>query len=232
MKKKLMALSVAVVMILSLPGCGSKNIKLNQRTQTFTETAGEQMAATEAVSGTEAGAEAENGTEPGTETVAETATETAKAVAEVDRGSLNFSESPELSEKVNAGEIPSVESRLPGKNDVFVAHTDATGNALELGEYSGNLNMTGTSGSWGIARPVLESIVRYNTDGSYVPNVIKSFEYNSDYTVWTFHLREGMKWSDGDDFNADDITFWYYMVHINNFDTKASWEALKDTKTG
>ena len=92
--------------------------------------------------------------------------------------------------------------------------------------------MTGGGGSWGIARPVLECIIRYNADGSYVPNVVKSYEYNNDYTVWTFHLRDGMKWSDGDDFTADDITFWYYMVHINDLDSKASWDALKDNKTG
>ena len=39
-----------------------------------------------------------------------------------------------------------------------------------------------------------------------------------------------MKWSDGDDFNADDITFWFYMCHVSNFDTKKSWSALVDYK--
>ena len=83
MKKKLMALSVAVVMILSLPGCGSKNIKLNERTQTFTGAAGDQAVATEAASGTESGTGAESGTESGTEAVADAGagTETVKAVA-------------------------------------------------------------------------------------------------------------------------------------------------------
>ncbi|MBQ3890977.1 MAG: hypothetical protein II740_06460, partial [Lachnospiraceae bacterium] len=121
---------------------------------------------------------------------------------------------------------------MPEKDSVFVAVADAAGNALEIGEYGGNFSMGGGGGSWGIARPVLESIIRYNADGSYYPNVIKSYEHNDDCTQWTFHLRKGMKWSDGDDFTADDVTFWYYMVHINNFDTKASWEALKDSKSG
>ncbi len=118
--------------------------------------------------------------------------------------------------------------RLPVKEDVFVSQVDATGATLEIGTYGGTINLIGGGGSWDLSRPVLESIIRYNTDGSYVPNVIKGYEYNEDYTVWTFYLREGMKWSDGDDFNADDITFWYYMCHINNYDTKSSWTALKD----
>ena len=210
MKKKLIALSLAVVMVVALSGCSSKNIKVNQRTQTFAETAEETTQTTSA----------------------ESATESVKTVTEVDRNSLTYSEAPELSDLVKAGALPSVENRVPVKEDVFIAQTDAAGNALEIGTYGGNYNMTGGGGSWGIARPVLESIIRYNNDGSYVPNVIKSYEYNSDYTVWTFHLREGMKWSDGDDFTADDITFWYYMVHISDYDTKASWEALKDNKTG
>ena len=118
--------------------------------------------------------------------------------------------------------------RLPVANDVFVSQYDATGAELEIGTYGGVINLVGGGGSWDLSRPTLETIIRRNSDGSYVPNVIKSYEYNEDYTVWTFHLREGMKWSDGNDFNADDITFWYYMCHINNYDTKASWAALKD----
>ena len=118
--------------------------------------------------------------------------------------------------------------RLPVKEDVFVSQVDATGATLEIGTYGGTINLIGGGGSWDLSRPTLETIIRRQTDGSYVPNVIKSYEVSDDYKVWTFHLREGMKWSDGDDFNADDITFWYYCCHLTNFSTKKSWAALKD----
>ena len=121
-----------------------------------------------------------------------------------------------------------VEERLPVAEDIFVSQLDATGASLEIGTYGGTIDVKSGGGSWDLSRPTLETIIRRNSDGTYYANVIKAYEYNEDYTVWTFHLREGMKWSDGDDFNADDITFWYYMCHINNYDTKASWAALKD----
>ena len=136
-----------------------------------------------------------------------------------------FSEAPYIT---NLGTYGNVEDRLPVVEDIFVSQYDATGAQLEIGTYGGEINLIGGGGSWDISRPTLETIIRRNTDGSYYPNVIKSYEYNDDYTVWTFHLREGMKWSDGDDFNADDITFWYYMCHLTNFSTKKSWAALKD----
>ena len=118
--------------------------------------------------------------------------------------------------------------RLPVKEDVYISVADATGAPLEIGTYGGNINVRSGGGSWDLSRPTLETIIRRNSDGSYYANVIKSYEYSEDYKVWTFHLREGMKWSDGDDFNADDITFWYYMCHLTNFSTKKSWAALKD----
>ncbi len=211
MKKKLLALLMAGVMVLSLSACGNSNIKINKRTRTSTRTKIEQT---------------------GTATTkTETAAATPTPVA-ISLDKLTYSEAPELTAKVKAGTLPAVENRIPDKDNVFIARTDAAGNPLEIGVYGGNYCMPLGGGSWDIARPVLESIIRYNSDGTYVPNVIKSYEHNSDYTVWTFHLREGMKWSDGDDFNADDITFWYYMVHVNNYDTKAGWDALIDAKTG
>lgn len=126
------------------------------------------------------------------------------------------------------GITTAVEDRLPVEEDIFVSLTDANGAPLEIGTYGGTIDLVGAGGSWDLSRPTLETIIRRNSDGTYYPNVIKDYEHNEDYTVWTFYLREGMKWSDGDDFNADDITFWYYMCHINNYDTKASWAALKD----
>ncbi len=169
-------------------------------------------------------------TETQTTTTETTATETPAATEEVK--AEGFSEAPMLAELVSAGKLPSVDERIPNSDNVFVETSTATGGALEIGNYGGVINLTGAGGGWGLSRPTLESIIRYNTDGSYYPNVIKSYEHNDDYTVWTFHLREGMKWSDGEDFNADDITFWYYMCHLTNFDSKKSWVALKEDVNG
>jgi len=159
-----------------------------------------------------------------------TSTETSVSTEVAPEEVKGYSEAPMLAELVTAGTLPAVEDRIPNEDNVFVEKVDAAGTALSIGNYGGVINQGGVGGSWGIARQALESIIRFNTDGTYYPNVIKSYDVNDDYTVWTFHLREGMKWSDGDDFNADDITFWYYMCHINNFDTKASWKALIDYK--
>ncbi len=161
-----------------------------------------------------------------------TATPTPNVVEDVTVDVTTYKEAPILADKVAAGTLPKVEERIPDRDNIFVETNDAAGKALEIGTYGGVINMGPAGGGWGLSRPTLESIIRYNTDGSYYPNVIKSYEYNSDYTVWTFHLREGMKWSDGDDFNADDITFWYYMCHLNNFDGKKSWAALKENVNG
>lgn len=139
-------------------------------------------------------------------------------------------EAPMLTALVEAGTLPTLDERMPVEADRFVETVDATGAPLSIGTYGGTINMVNGGGSWDLSRPITESIIHYNTDGSYYPNVIKSYEHNADYTEWTFKLREGMKWSDGDDFNADDVTFWFYMCHVSNFDSKKSWSALVDYK--
>ena len=139
-------------------------------------------------------------------------------------------EAPTLTALVEAGTLPTLDERMPVEADRFVESVDATGAPLSIGTYGGTINMVNGGGSWDLSRPITESIIHYNTDGSYYPNVIKSYEHNADYTEWTFKLREGMRWSDGDDFNADDVTFWFYMCHVSNFDTKKSWSALVDYK--
>lgn len=139
-----------------------------------------------------------------------------------------YSEAPMLAEQVAAGTLPKVEDRIPDADNIFVDTVDVAGNLLEIGTYGGEISMSSGGGSWDISRPVLESIIHYNNDGSYYPNVIKDYEVSDDYKTWTFYLREGMRWSDGEVFNADDITFWYYQCHLTNFDGKRSWAALKD----
>ena len=48
-----------------------------------------------------------------------------------------------------------------------------------------------------------------------IPNVAQYLSVNEDATEFTFGLREGMRWSDGHPFTADDIMFWYEDVLKN-----------------
>ncbi|HLV37483.1 MAG TPA: ABC transporter substrate-binding protein [Spirillospora sp.] len=49
-------------------------------------------------------------------------------------------------------------------------------------------------------------ILNYET-GEYVPWLAESMTSNDTLDVWTLKLRDGVKWSDGEAFNADDVVF-------------------------
>lgn len=208
MKKRLFALLLAGTMAASLIACGGPS-DTTDTTPSGTQESTQQSSESNSEESNSEASNSEETTPPADE-------------------AAGYSEAPMLADLVSAGSLPKVEDRLPVEGDIFVDTKDAGGNALEIGTYGGVINLAGAGGSWGLSRPVLEGIIRYNSDGTYYANVIKEFSHNDDYTVWTFKLREGMKWSDGEDFNADDITFWYYMCHLTNYDTKKNWAALMD----
>ncbi|HHT74166.1 MAG TPA: hypothetical protein GX008_10685 [Firmicutes bacterium] len=122
-------------------------------------------------------------------------------------GANSFKEAPMLAELVKKGELPPVEERLPVASDVMVEP-----DLMSVGKYGGSLVITSNdSGHWDWGPWVEQSMFRFKQDGSgqVEPNVAKAFYSNEDATVWTIELREGMRWSDGHPFTADDVVFYY-----------------------
>jgi len=57
------------------------------------------------------------------------------------------------------------------------------------------------------------TLVRWSSQGyPIVPNLAKSYEISEDNREFIFHLRKGIKWSDGHPFTTDDILFWWKYI--------------------
>lgn len=67
-----------------------------------------------------------------------------------------------------------------------------------------------------------------NSDGSnkVTPWLATDSAWNSDYTTLTFTIRDGVKWSDGQDFSANDVVYTFDALKSDAaLDTNALWQA-------
>ena len=58
-----------------------------------------------------------------------------------------------------------------------------------------------------VSRQSCEYLARWEIDGSFTPWLLESWEINEDATEYVLNLRQGIKWSNGDDFTAEDVAF-------------------------
>ncbi len=88
-----------------------------------------------------------------------------------------------------------------------------------------NLNpFIGYSGtSYEIFHLNYDFLVGYDTDLSPRPELATSWETSDDGLVWTFHLREGVTWQDGEPFTADDVVFTYRYIIDNDLTNFTSY---------
>jgi peptide/nickel transport system substrate-binding protein len=133
--------------------------------------------------------------------------------ATVSLGAGKFREAPMLAERVEAGELPPVEERLPPEPVMVQV-------AEEIGTYGGELKigLAGTYSWYGDGQSAMgpETLLRLASDYSaIVPNIIRDHEFSNAGKTWTIHLIEGARWSDGDPFDADDLMFWYNDILLN-----------------
>ena len=121
-------------------------------------------------------------------------------------------ESASLQAQVDAGELPPVNERLP-ENPLVITPTDRPGQ--QGGDWNHAL-VGGGSLSMLVRYQGYEPLVRFTPDWSGVePNVAESYEVSEDGKVYTFKLRKGMKWSDGEPFTTEDIRFWYEDIFLD-----------------
>lgn len=57
-----------------------------------------------------------------------------------------------------------------------------------------------------------EGLLKFDRDNNIVAGLAESWEQSEDGLTWTFHLRDGLKWSDGSDLTADDFVFSWKRV--------------------
>lgn len=188
MTKRILALIISLVMVLSLiAGCASN------KGQTTTEKTQE-----------------ENTTEK---------------EGQAQTGTNKYKEAPMLAELVKQGKLPPVEERLPKNPRVGVIDIPKEDLKVEIGRYGGTLRLvdwdkgtTGHDASWinakgsqGLQCPGLA-----HDNLTLEPDFFESFDVSSDAKTFTFTLREGIKWSDGQPITTDDIKFWYEDVLWND----------------
>src|SRR6478735_1898016 len=117
-----------------------------------------------------------------------------------------------LRDLLRAGRIPAMVDRLP-THPRIINMKDA---GLQPGTYGGTVRTIIGSAKdirymtvYGYSR-----LVGYDTKLQLQPDIVMGFTSEND-TVFTFHLREGHRWSDGAPFTADDFRYWWEDVILD-----------------
>ena len=129
-----------------------------------------------------------------------------------------YKEAPDLKTQVDGGALPPLNERLP-ENPLVITPVE------RVGAHGGDWNhalVGGGSLSMLVRYQGYEPLLRFTPDWSGVtPNVAESFEASPDATEYTFKLRRGHKWSDGQPFTTEDVRFWYEDIFLDKDVTPA-----------
>ncbi|MBC7336546.1 MAG: ABC transporter substrate-binding protein, partial [Clostridia bacterium] len=119
-------------------------------------------------------------------------------------------EAPMLQELVKAGKLPPLQDRLP-KNPLTLKPIH------QIGKYGGTIRMFHMNLGNGPQEMMYgPSPLRWIDDGlNIAPGMCDTWETNADNSEWIVHIREGLKWSDGQPCTADDVIFAYQDLVMN-----------------
>lgn len=126
-------------------------------------------------------------------------------------GGTDLMESPMLTEQVEAGELPELSDRLPA-NPMVMEPWDGPG------RFGGTLNRaTANPDSASTHRAVAHAnLLEWNWEGDgAMPSLAEAYQPDETNTSFSFTLREGTKWSDGEPLTTADIEFAWDAFYAN-----------------
>ncbi len=138
-----------------------------------------------------------------------------------------YQEAPQLTDLVAEGKLPPVEKRLP-ENPAIVEPVN------QIGIYGGTWRKLamGALDMQLSSRMAYEPLVRWDRTGRrVVPGLAESWEIHDEGKTYVFHLRKGLRWSDGHPFTSEDFLFRHEDIHLNKTLTPVfpSWLAIGGT---
>jgi len=139
-----------------------------------------------------------------------------------------YQEAPALAELVRTGKLPPIEQRLPVTPFVVgpgVLMTEQQLPNWTPGKYGGTIRSAHASPNWApdiyvMANEPLLCSPDLSSD-AIRGNVAESFKVENDSKDFTFVLRKGLKWSDGEPVTTEDVRFTYEDILLNEQVTPA-----------
>lgn len=126
----------------------------------------------------------------------------------IDGSAKKILESPLLTKKVTAGDLPELAERLPDRPMIVQPVQGSAGKGAA--QYGGTLHrgQTEATDSGVIASFASVGLVEWSFDATKaIPSLAETYQRSDDNKIFTFKLRSGLKWSDGKPFTADDVIF-------------------------
>jgi peptide/nickel transport system substrate-binding protein len=140
-----------------------------------------------------------------------------EAEAQINTDTMSFKASPYLTNK----DLESVDLRLPKEPKITNENPRSwyEDEKPKIGKYGGKLRMISPDINFNPDLFIMLNEALLNTPGilgeKVTGNIVKNYEVSNDQKEFTFFMREGLKWSDGEPVTTDDVLFAYEDVMKN-----------------
>ncbi|WP_163101338.1 ABC transporter substrate-binding protein [Peribacillus alkalitolerans] len=109
-------------------------------------------------------------------------------------------------QKYEATDLSALPEKTKARKDTFIAGISEPGGVFLPYFYENGWDGNATS-------PIFASLVNLDKDGKPVGILAEKWDVSDDQLTYTFHLRNGLKFSDGSPLTADDVAFTLTLLH-------------------